>query len=84
MVANQGGSPSGLLIAVRGRSKSPDLVPGLRFGDGVAPALVVTDGFLPVVAPDAFLPADVPGGDEGAVFGVVLMGDGCLRDDNLA
>lgn len=73
IVANQGGSPSGLLTAVRGRSNSPDLVPGRWFGEGVDPVLVLLDGFL--VVPEVFLPDDVPGGDDCAVFGLIFVGD---------
>lgn len=76
MVASQGGSPSGRLTAVRGRSSSPDLVPGRMFGEAVAPALpLLPDGFLAFVA-EPFRPvAVVSAGDDCAVFGLDFVGD---------
>ena len=49
IVANQGGSPSGRLTAVLGRSGSPDRVAGLVAGDKLAPpALVEFEAFRAV------------------------------------
>ena len=78
MVASHGGSPSGRFTAVRGRSSSPDLVPGLRVGEGAGPALVLADVFL--VVPDAFLPVDASGGD---VLTFIFVGDDDLGVNTL-
>ena len=48
IVASHGASPSGRFSAVRGRSGSPDLVPGRCVGEVGVPALVVEDGFRAV------------------------------------
>ena len=77
MVASHGGSPSGRLTAVRGRSISPDLVPGLWPGAEVA-GLVLLEGFL--VAPDTLRPDAALGGEPGDVTGLdrPLVGDDVL------
>ena len=73
IVANQGGSPSGLFTAVFGRSSSPDLVPGRVLGEGVVPVLLLVEGFR--VVPEVLRPAEVPGGDGWPGFVFVLVGD---------
>lgn len=83
MVANQGGSPSGLFIAVRGLSNSPDLVPGLWLGEGVAPFFAFADVFRVAAEPVAFFPADVSGGDDWPVFAFAFVGDDCFALDSL-
>ena len=83
MVASHGGSPSGRLRAVRGRSNSPDLVPGLWCGVGVPIGLLLVEIFL--VAPDTLRPDDVLGGEPGvaAVLGRLFVGDDVLGVNNL-
>lgn len=78
MVASHGGSPSGLFTAVRGRSSSPDLVPGLWPGEGVAPFFAFAVAFLAPLLLETFLPAEVPGGDDWPVFDFILVGEDCL------
>jgi hypothetical protein len=72
IVASHGGSPSGLLMAVLGRSSSPDRVPGLWAVVGV----VLPLGFVVFrTVADTFRPEPVFGGESGVALVRFLVGD---------